>query len=357
MRSRVSALRASLERCASSRGRGRPRRADSLPGAGRPGHHGLQRRRGRHEQDRLHAQTCDSSGSPGDASACPSLRAALHLTAMMPHVAETRPDGTPGATAQPGGAPARNAHTADVRADPRGARALRPGERPVGQAHVRTGQGPAAGVRGSAAAGGHRRVGDRAGVRHPQGRVLPSGDRLHARGARRPPGRRAERGGETPRRACRPQAALRRGRRGAGRPGRADRSHRARTHAARWWSPPPRRRSAGGGSGSAIARPQGRAGERDVDAYAMVFRGGHWYLVGFDAERDGVRAFRLSRFTSEIVDEGRGERATGRVPGLRPRGVGSMERRGAGEGDHRVLARGRLVGRRTPSPAPRRRRR
>ena len=51
---------------------------------------------------------------------------------------------------------------------------------------------------------------------------------------------------------------------------------------------------------------EGRAGERTVDAYAMVFRGGHWYLVGHDAERDGVRAFRLSRFTSEIVDEGEG---------------------------------------------------
>ena len=47
---------------------------------------------------------------------------------------------------------------------------------------------------------------------------------------------------------------------------------------------------------------QGQAAERDVDVYAMVFRGGHWYLVGFDRTRDDVRAFRLSRFTSDLVD-------------------------------------------------------
>lgn len=46
----------------------------------------------------------------------------------------------------------------------------------------------------------------------------------------------------------------------------------------------------------------GLAGHRVVDAYAMVFRGGHWYLVGYDAGRSDVRAFRLSRFTSDIVD-------------------------------------------------------
>jgi predicted DNA-binding transcriptional regulator YafY len=51
---------------------------------------------------------------------------------------------------------------------------------------------------------------------------------------------------------------------------------------------------------------QGRSGERDVDAWAMVFRAGHWYLVGFDRVREDVRAFRLSRIVGEIADAGAG---------------------------------------------------
>lgn len=51
---------------------------------------------------------------------------------------------------------------------------------------------------------------------------------------------------------------------------------------------------------------QGRTADRDVDAWAMVFRAGHWYLVGHDRERDDVRAFRLSRIVGEIVDTGAG---------------------------------------------------
>jgi predicted DNA-binding transcriptional regulator YafY len=47
---------------------------------------------------------------------------------------------------------------------------------------------------------------------------------------------------------------------------------------------------------------QGKTGERDVDAWAMVFRAGHWYLVGHDRERDDIRAFRLSRIVGEIAD-------------------------------------------------------
>jgi proteasome accessory factor B len=38
----------------------------------------------------------------------------------------------------------------------------------------------------------------------------------------------------------------------------------------------------------------------------MVFRAGHWYLVGHDRERDDVRAFRLSRMVGEIADAGEG---------------------------------------------------
>jgi proteasome accessory factor B len=51
---------------------------------------------------------------------------------------------------------------------------------------------------------------------------------------------------------------------------------------------------------------RGAANERDVDAYAMLCRSGHWYLVGLDRERDAVRAFRLTRFTSDIADSGEG---------------------------------------------------
>lgn len=51
---------------------------------------------------------------------------------------------------------------------------------------------------------------------------------------------------------------------------------------------------------------QGSASERDVDAFGVVFRGGHWYMVGHDHERDEIRAFRLSRCTSEPEDVGEG---------------------------------------------------
>ena len=51
---------------------------------------------------------------------------------------------------------------------------------------------------------------------------------------------------------------------------------------------------------------QGVVADRDVDAYAVVFRGGHWYLVGYDHEREEVRAFRLSRCTTDPVDVGEG---------------------------------------------------
>ena len=50
----------------------------------------------------------------------------------------------------------------------------------------------------------------------------------------------------------------------------------------------------------------GQSGERVVRAYAMVYRGGHWYLVGHDDDRDDVRAFRLSRFTGDLEDRGDG---------------------------------------------------
>ncbi len=60
---------------------------------------------------------------------------------------------------------------------------------------------------------------------------------------------------------------------------------------------------------------QGSTGERVVDAWGMVFRGGHWYLLGHDREREEVRAFRLSRVAGELADEGEG---SGPPEGFRP---------------------------------------
>jgi len=51
---------------------------------------------------------------------------------------------------------------------------------------------------------------------------------------------------------------------------------------------------------------QGKVSERGVDAFAVVFRRGHWYLVGHDRERDDIRAFRLSRFIGDLTDVGPG---------------------------------------------------
>ena len=51
---------------------------------------------------------------------------------------------------------------------------------------------------------------------------------------------------------------------------------------------------------------QGELSDRDVDAFAAVFRGGPWYLVGHDHERDEIRAFRLSRFASALTVAGEG---------------------------------------------------
>jgi len=51
---------------------------------------------------------------------------------------------------------------------------------------------------------------------------------------------------------------------------------------------------------------EGKTSERDIDAFAVVFGRGHWYLVGHDRVRDDIRAFRLSRFIDDLVDAGPG---------------------------------------------------
>ena len=43
-----------------------------------------------------------------------------------------------------------------------------------------------------------------------------------------------------------------------------------------------------------------RGGPRRLDPYGILFRNGHWYAVGFDADRDAVRAFRADRIESAV---------------------------------------------------------
>lgn len=46
------------------------------------------------------------------------------------------------------------------------------------------------------------------------------------------------------------------------------------------------------------------ATERHVEPWRLVLRHGHWYLLGFDRDRDDARVFRLSRISSPVVEEG-----------------------------------------------------
>jgi len=45
---------------------------------------------------------------------------------------------------------------------------------------------------------------------------------------------------------------------------------------------------------------RGAGSERHVDPWGLVFRAGHWYLVGLDRERGEIRAFRLSRISGAL---------------------------------------------------------
>ncbi len=51
---------------------------------------------------------------------------------------------------------------------------------------------------------------------------------------------------------------------------------------------------------------RGETSERLVDAYGLVVRRGHWYLVGMDLDRGDLRSFRLSRLASDLAVEGEG---------------------------------------------------
>jgi proteasome accessory factor B len=43
-----------------------------------------------------------------------------------------------------------------------------------------------------------------------------------------------------------------------------------------------------------------RGGPRRLDPYGILFRNGHWYVVGYDCDRDAIRAFRADRIESAI---------------------------------------------------------
>jgi predicted DNA-binding transcriptional regulator YafY len=43
-----------------------------------------------------------------------------------------------------------------------------------------------------------------------------------------------------------------------------------------------------------------RGGPRRLDPYGIIFRNGHWYVVGSDPDRDAIRAFRADRIESGI---------------------------------------------------------
>lgn len=51
---------------------------------------------------------------------------------------------------------------------------------------------------------------------------------------------------------------------------------------------------------------KGAASTRHIDPHGLVWRGGHWYVVGLDRDRGEIRAFRLSRFQAEPEDAGEG---------------------------------------------------
>jgi proteasome accessory factor B len=51
---------------------------------------------------------------------------------------------------------------------------------------------------------------------------------------------------------------------------------------------------------------RGERSTRTVDAFGLAVRGGHWYLVGQDADRGEIRSFRLSRIAGELEIVGEG---------------------------------------------------
>lgn len=51
---------------------------------------------------------------------------------------------------------------------------------------------------------------------------------------------------------------------------------------------------------------RGEVSERHLDPYGLVWRGGHWYVVGLDLDHGEIRSFRCSRIESDPIDAGEG---------------------------------------------------
>jgi proteasome accessory factor B len=51
---------------------------------------------------------------------------------------------------------------------------------------------------------------------------------------------------------------------------------------------------------------RGDRSDRTLDAFGLAVRGGHWYLVGLDADRSEIRSFRLSRISGALELQGEG---------------------------------------------------
>jgi proteasome accessory factor B len=47
--------------------------------------------------------------------------------------------------------------------------------------------------------------------------------------------------------------------------------------------------------------PNAAAAVRTVDPYALARRRSRWYLIGYDHQRDGIRAFRLDRVNGNVT--------------------------------------------------------
>jgi proteasome accessory factor B len=76
---------------------------------------------------------------------------------------------------------------------------------------------------------------------------------------------------------------------------------------------------------------EGDAGDREVDAWTLVFRKGSWYLGGLDRGRREPRSFRLSRIASDVRDLGEGSEPhegwdAGQLLATGPWGLGEPDR-------------------------------
>ena len=194
--------------------------------------------------------------------------------------------------------------------------------------------------------------GGRAGLPDPQGQVLPAGDRLHARGAGRPPGRRAERGensaaeqaarkllygadGGVAGGSVRRPARVGLGRPQRPRPGRGGRG---------------RRQPAGPLRLSHLARPGLGSRRSTPSRWSSAAAIGIWWVTTASATTSAPSGSPASRGRPTRRRGGRDPAR--RLPGGRPRAGRHLGRRRRGSRAGGLRPRRRVVGRRAPWPAP-----